>query len=144
MVTGATGGGSKHYGSFFVDTDYKNDAVSLSAALMFLPTAKLNLSLSGNYYDAKGSLEMGPMPQVPSEVTDNIAAADYDFSYIGRYSDLDYAQVQLTLGAEYAVSSRVSLTGEASYVDLTDNQGYVYGIESGSFYVVRTGVKIGF
>ena len=87
---------------------------------------------------------MGPMPQVPSEVTDNIAAADYDFSYIGEYSDLDYSQVQVTLGAEYMVSSRVSVTGEASYIDLTDDQGYVYGIESGSFYVVRTGVKMGF
>ncbi len=144
MVTEATGGGSKHYGSYFIDTEYKNDAISLSAAILFLPTAKLNLSLSGNYLNAKGSLETGAMPQVPSEVTDNIAAADYDYSYIGQYSDLDYTQVQLTLGAEYAVSSRVSLTGEASYIDLTDDQGYVYGIESGSFYILRTGVKMEF
>lgn len=143
MVSGATGGGSKHYGSFFADTEYKNDAVSLSAALIFLPTAKLNLNLSGNYLGAKGSLDMGPMPQVLSEVTDNIAAADYDFSHIGQYSDLDYAQVQLTLGAEYMLSGRVWLTGDASYLDLTDDQGYVYGVESGSMFVVRTGVRVG-
>jgi hypothetical protein len=143
-VVTATGSGSKHYGSYFIDTEYKNDAVSLSAAILFLPTTKLNLNLSGNYLDAKGSLEMGSMPEVPSEVTSNIAAADYDYSYIGQYSDLEYTQMQLTLGAEYAVSNRVSLTGEASYIDLTDDQGYVYGIESGSFYVFRTGVKVGF
>ncbi len=143
MVSAATGGGAKHYGSFFADTEYKNDAVSLSAGLMFLPTAKLNLNLSGNYLDAKGSLEMGPMLQLPSEVTDNIAAADYDFSFIGQYSDLDYAQLQLKLGAEYVLSSRVRLTGDASYLDLTDDQGYVYGVESGSMFVVRTGVRVG-
>ncbi len=143
MVTAATGGGYKHYGSYFIDTDYQNDAVSLSAAIMFLPTAKLNLTLGGSYLGTKGSLEMGPMPPVPSEVVENIAAAYYDYSFIGGYSDLDYKYVQITVGADYALSGNVSLTGEASYINLDDSQGYVYGIESGSFYVLRTGVRVG-
>jgi hypothetical protein len=89
-------------------------------------------------------MEMGTMPEVPQEVTDNIAAADYDFSSIYQYSDLSYAQFNISLGAEYTLSPKVSLTTDAAYSDLTDHKGYVYGIESGSIYVVRTGVKIGF
>ena len=105
---------------------------------------RLNLNLSGNYIDSKGTLKMGEMPQVPQEVTDNIAAADYDFSSINQYSDLAYAQFDVSVGAEYTLSPRLSLTADVTYIDLTDDQGYVYGMESGSFYVVRTGVKIGF
>ncbi len=87
---------------------------------------------------------MGEMPAVPQEVTDNIAAADYDFSSINQYSDLDYTQFTVSAGAEYVLSPRVSLTADATYSDLTDDKGYVYGVETGSLYVVRTGVKIGF
>ena len=105
---------------------------------------RLNLSLDGNYIDSKGSLKMGEMPAVPQEVTDSIAAADYNFSSINQYSDLDYTQFSVSVGVEYLLSPRVSLTADAGYSDLTDNKGYVYGVETGSFYVVRTGVKIRF
>lgn len=115
-----------------------------SGSILFLATDRLNLSLSGNYVDSRGTLKMGEMPPVLQEVTDNIAAADYDFSSINQYSDLAYAQFDLSVGAEYTLSPRVSLTADATYIDLTDDEGYVYGIESGSFYVVRTGVEIGF
>jgi hypothetical protein len=125
-------------------SEYESEAILFSGSVLFLATDRLNLSLKGNYVDSKGSLKMGEMPQVPQVVSDNIAAADYDFSSINQYSDLAYAQFDVSVGAEYALSSRVSLTADATYIDLTDDQGYVYGIESGSLYVVRTGVKIGF
>ncbi len=133
-----------HYGSFFSETEYKSETVSFSAGILFLASEKVNLTLDGNYIDSKGNLKMGEMPEVPQEVTDNIAAADYDFSSINEYSDLAYTQFNVSMGAEYMLSSRVSLTADATYSDLTDDKGYVYGIESGSIYVVRTGVKIGF
>jgi predicted porin len=126
------------------ETEYQNEAVLFSGSVLFLASDRLNLNLSGNYVDSKGTLKTGEMPPVLQEVTDNIAAADYDFSSINQYSDLAYAQFDVSVGAEYALSSRVSLTADATYIDLTDDQGYVYGIESGSFYVVRTGVRIGF
>jgi predicted porin len=87
---------------------------------------------------------MGRMTEVPQEVTENIKAADYDFSSINQYSDLAYTQFYVSVGAEYMLSSRVSLTADAAYYDLTDDKGYVYGIETGSMYVIRTGVRIGF
>jgi hypothetical protein len=125
-------------------SEYESEAILFSGSVLFLATDRLNLSLKGNYVDSKGSLKMGEMPQVPQVVSDNIAAADYDFSSINQYSDLAYAQFDVSVGAEYVLSPRVSLTADATYIDLTDDQGYVYGIESGSLYVVRTGVKIGF
>ena len=105
---------------------------------------KINLTLDGNYIDSKGTLTMGRMTEVPQEVTDNIAAADYDFSSINQYSDLAYTQLGVSAGAEYALSPRISLTADAAYYDLTDDKGYVYGIETGSLFVIRTGVRIGF
>ena len=125
-------------------TEYQSEAILFSGNILFLATDRLNLSLKGNYIDSKGSMKMGEMPEVPQEVTANIAAADYDFSSIDQYSDLAYAQFDVSVGAEYMLSSRVSLTADATYIDLTDDEGYVYGIESGSFYVIRTGVRIGF
>lgn len=87
---------------------------------------------------------MGRMTQVPQEVTDSIAAADYDFSSINQYSDLAYTQFNVSVGAEYKLSPRVSLTMDAVYYDLTDDKGYVYGIETGSLYIIRSGLRIGF
>ncbi len=87
---------------------------------------------------------MGRMTEVPQEVTNNIAAADYDFSWINQYSDLAYTQSNVSAGAEYMLSPRLSLTLDAAYYDLTDDKGYVYGIETGSLYVIRSGVRIGF
>lgn len=87
---------------------------------------------------------MGRTTEVPQVVTDSIKAADYDFNSINQYSDLGYSQFTVSVGAEYALSPRVSLTADAAYSELTDDKGYVYGVETGSFYVVRTGVKIGF
>ena len=88
-------------------------------------------------------MDMGSMPDPPQEVTDNIAAADYDFSSIDTYSDLSYTLYNVSFGAEYILSARMSLTADVVYYDLTDDTGYVYGVETGSLYVFRTGVRVG-
>jgi hypothetical protein len=38
----------------------------------------------------------------------------------------------------------VSLSANADYADLKDETGYVYGIESGSYFMIRSGVRIDF
>ena len=125
------------------ETEYTSEAVTVSGSVLFLASDVLNITFGGSYIDSKGSLEMVTMPDVPQEVTDNIAAADYDFSSIGTYSDLAYTLVNVWLGAEYALSPKTSLTADVVYYDLTDDTGYVYGNESGSLYVFRTGIRIG-
>lgn len=84
------------------------------------------------------------MSDVPAEVTNNIAPANYDYSSINQYSDLAYTQYNLSLGTEYKISERVSFTADAVYFDLTDDEGYVYGTETGSLYIIRSGFRIGF
>lgn len=103
----------------------------------------LNITMGGSYIDSKGSMEVVSLPDVPQEVIDNIAAADYDFSSIDSYSDLVYVLYDVWIGAEYALSAKTSLTADVVYYDLTDDTGYVYGNESGSMYMFRTGVRIG-
>lgn len=68
---------------------------------------------------------------------------DYDFSPIVAYSDIDYEILRLSLGAEYMLGSRVTITADADYADLTDNAGSVYGDQSGSMMIVRGGVRLG-
>lgn len=148
MVNATVGGEQEHYGSFFAETEYENKALSLSANILFLATEKVNFSLSGSFMDSKGVMQIIGMSDVPQEVTDNVGAADYDYGSIYQYSDLDYTQLNVTFGTEYSISERISWTLDAAYYDLTDNmedyEGYVYGIETGSLYVIRSGVRIGF
>ncbi|MFH1686543.1 MAG: hypothetical protein ABIE70_03370 [bacterium] len=68
----------------------------------------------------------------------------FEFSQMVGYSDLDYEIMQLGLSAAYDITQLVTLSVDGEYADLTDNAGYVYGLESGSFFVIRTGVKVQF
>jgi len=125
-----------------VETEYKNESVTASCNILFAASDVLNFTLGGSYIDSKASMTMVTVPEVPQEVIDNIEAADYDFSSIGSYSDLSYTMYTASIGAEYLLSPRVSLTGDVVYYDLTDHTGYVYGLETGSLYIVRSGVRI--
>ena len=82
--------------------------------------------------------------EVPDVVYDSIPAANYDYNLINQYSDLSYSQLNLSFGTEYILSDKISWIFDAEYYDLSDNEGYVYGIETGSLYVIRSGFKIGF
>lgn len=104
----------------------------------------MTFSVQGDYLKSEASFDPIQMPQVPAEVTNEIAAGDYDYSIVNQYSDLSYEWLTLSLGAEYKLSPQVSLTADADYHDLTDDRPYVYGVESGSFYVIRTGFRISY
>ncbi len=134
----------KHYGSLFAETEYSSKSHNLQAGVFFSPERSLNFSLQGNYLKSEASFDPIQMPQAPAEVTNEIAASDYDYSSVDQYSDLSYEWFTLSLGLEYKLSPQVSLTADADYYDLTDDQPYVYGAESGSFYVIRTGFRISY
>jgi hypothetical protein len=57
------------------------------------------------------------------------------------YSDLDYSLIRLSLGFEYRLSPSVVLTADGDYADLSDNAAYVYGDESGSIFMIRSGIR---
>lgn len=117
---------------------------NLHGGLTFHATKALDLSLGGSYTQSTASFSAIEMPTPAAEVTDEIAASDYDYSMIQNYSNLSYGYITASIGAIYAFSRRVAFTMNFDYYDLTDDEGYVYGVESGSLYIVRTGFRISY
>jgi len=70
--------------------------------------------------------------------------ADLDYSMIDQYSDLDYQMIELTYGVNFRVGRRSQLYGSITYLDLIDNQPYVYGDLDGSLTILSTGMSVGF
>lgn len=103
----------------------------------------MNLLFTGGYVKSKAYFDKIMMPEVP-EVEAEIAPGYYSFDMIDEYSDLAYSQMELEFGGEFRLAEKVTLNGRLSYIDLSDDEGYVYGVESGSLTVVRTWINIGF
>ena len=72
------------------------------------------------------------------------ASHSYDYSEMNTYSDFDYELLKLNFGLENLLSPGVTFTADVDFADLKDNQGYVYGNETGSFFMVRSGVRYRF
>ena len=84
------------------------------------------------------------MPAVTNqEILNAIGHSYYDYSMINGYSDLSYGFLNLAVGFEYKISKSMTFLINANYYDLNDYQSYVYGSETGSFYVIRTGFRTG-
>ena len=82
------------------------------------------------------------MPDAPPEVLESIEAARYNYYMTHTYSDLGYTYVNAGLGLEYKLTDRLAVTGNWDYYYLRDGRGYVFGNETGSFSVIRTGFKL--
>ena len=104
----------------------------------------MNFYLIGNYSKSDSSFDQIMMPAVTDpEILSTIAHSYYDYSMINGYSDLSYEFFNIALGLEYKFSNRTAFFIQGNYYDLNDFQGYVYGNESGSFYTMRVGFRIG-
>lgn len=123
-------------------TDYSNQAQVASLGITFQPKPEFTLALQGSMIMSTAEFDPVLMPNAPEEVLEAIEAADYDYSMINEYSNLDYEQLDLSLNGSYQLSPRLRLDAGITYLDLTDNAGYVYGVESGSLWIVRAGIQI--
>jgi len=103
----------------------------------------VSINLQGNFVKAVAELDPVIMPEVSEDILERIEAADYDYSGIYEYSNFDYDQFDVTLGGSYQINPRLRFDAGVTYYDLTDNQGYVYGVETGSLWIVRAGVQLG-
>ena len=72
------------------------------------------------------------------------STADYDFSKVHEYSDLEYTQLEATLGVNYKLDKRASVYGAVNLLDLEDDQAYVYGDLSGTITTYSAGMSVGF
>jgi len=101
----------------------------------------LTVNFGGYYTSSKAALDPVNMPK-PAEGIDYF---DYSFADMNTYSDLDYKLFHGSFGFAYLFKSGLRWEADVSYYDLKDDAGgYVYGDESGQYFVVRSGVKIDF
>ncbi len=136
---------SQHYGSMYTMSDYTAEVHNLNLNLSFLPSPQVRVYGMINYNLSTGELEEVVMPDISEYLDGALSHQDFTFVEMNTYSDLDYQWLRANFGLEYSVSPTVTLTAEADYLDLTDNAGgWVYGDESGSQFLIRTGVRIDF
>ncbi len=124
--------------------DQKSKAHNIYATGSFVATEKLRLHGSVTFNMSTAELDPVVMPDVSSEVSSDLSHQDFTFDHLHTYSDLDYQLIDFAAGAAYKLTPDVTFTIDGEYVDLSDNDGYVYGIESGSMYMIRTGIKFKF
>jgi hypothetical protein len=105
-------------------------------------TEKLMLRAEGVVTLAKASFDSFQMPAV--SYTDETAprAWDNDFSQVDQYSDLDYTQLDLSLGASYRLAPRTQVFAGMTYQDFVDDEPYVYGDLDGRLLIYNAGLKL--
>ena len=79
--------------------------------------------------------------EVPEET---VAKADYDFSAIDAYSDLKFAQIEISSRVTRQISPRSSVYLGVGYYDLQDDAPFVYGDMTGSVLTTRSGIQVRF
>ena len=84
------------------------------------------------------------MPDPSTEVSSTLVDQDFTFDHMHEYSNLDYSMMQISFGLSYKLTDGLTFTADGEYADLTDDAGYVYGIESGSLFMVRSGLRFDF
>lgn len=146
-MANATGGGTKHYGSLYTTTEYTTDVKMVNGSFTIIPVNNVFVTIGGNYSISEADFDPVIMPQLPDDVQQDIdneiGAANYDYSQIHTYSDLSYKRLDGSFKIDYKMSDRLSWSAEVIYINFKDENGYVYGDETGSLYIVRSGLEFG-
>ena len=137
-------GGVLHFGSEYAMTDYTSDAHNIYVNATFLPMEKLRMTTTVSYNMSKGEMDQVAMPDITDRLDGNLSHQDFSFDEMHEYSNLEYSIIRLSASLEYLLAQGVTFTADVDYADLTDDQGYVYGDESGSMFMVRTGFRFEF
>ena len=135
----------KHYGSLFTMADYTTTAHTVYLNLAVLPSQDWVFSGRVVFNLSEAAYDEVIMTEVSSEVASSLNHQDFTFDEMHTYSDIDYSYVQAGVGVEYRITPTITWTADTDYADLKDDSGgYVYGLESGSYFMVRTGVQFEF
>jgi predicted porin len=103
------------------------------------PTEKMNLSLSVAYSDSRAEMDTITFDDINGQLgfdpsTSGMSIYDYDFTEVHEYSKLDIKQWDVSIGADYRLSSRASLYAGINYIDYDEDAPYLAD-ESGSAYI---------
>jgi hypothetical protein len=133
-----------HYGSMYTMVDYKSEMHNIFVNLGFDPVEKLHLKLNAAYNMSTAEMDPVEMPDITARLEGGLSHQDFTFDEMHEYSKLDYTMITANLGMEYKLAPDLTWTVDLDYGDLTDDAGYVYGIESGSILLLRTGIGFTF
>jgi hypothetical protein len=101
---------------------------------------KFKFYLDGTYTRSEGSFtSFGEL-----EADDQVANQDLDFSETDEYSDLDFTLLELIYGVSFQVDTNARLYSSVTYMELTDDQPYVYGDQDGKVTFYSAGMTVGF
>ena len=129
-------------------SDFESKAHNVYFSANYMPTQKLRVFATVNYNLSEAGYKDVIMPDstaIAELIPDAFFAGhDWDYSAMPDYSDFDYQFLRLSVGGEYMLTPTVTLTADVDFADLKDKGIYVYGDETGSFLMLRSGVKIDF
>lgn len=125
-------------------TDYTSNASNIYFMATFMPNQKWNITGSVNFNKSTAKLDEVVFPDLEDRLDGDLHRQDFTFEAMDSYSELDYAVINLGLGLKYLISPRVTLEANIDYAELEDKTGYVYGLESGSSLLIRSGVSMSF
>ncbi len=128
----------------FTMADYETKGTNVYLSVSGAPTEKLRVTSTLVYNKSTGEYDPVVMPDVTARLAGDLTHQDFTFDHMHEYSNLDYSLMQLSLGGEYLVAKGVTFTVNGDYADLSDDAGYVYGDESGSLFMVRSGFRLDF
>lgn len=128
--------------------NYMSNVYNIYFTTNFTPAPKLQFSTTFAYNKTDARIQAVNMPDISARVAEDPVfpgeLENFNFEDMTEYSDLDYEYIQLGLGAAYQINPKLRLTADADFARLNDTKGYVFGIESGSMFVLRTGVQYDF
>ena len=109
-------------------------------------SSSIKFDLTGSYSSSEAGFDEVEMPVNNPEFQEAqhaIHEGDYDYSEMNTYSDMSYSYMNLGASIKVKVTDNLLFKLGLDYHDLTDDKTYVYGNESGSFFVVKTGFQFG-
>ena len=125
-------------------TDYESKVHNVYFTANFVPVEKMRVFSTVAYNLADASMDEIIMPDVDDLLGGDLEDQDFTFEETNTYSDLDFELLNLQLGFEYRFTPEVTFTADGTYGDLTDNAPYVFGDETGSLFIIRSGIRVDF
>jgi hypothetical protein len=110
----------------------------------YVPKQQVRLYGTVVYNKSTGSLDPIDFPDVEDQLDGGLEHMDYHFDQVHTYSDIDFALWRFSAGFDYRFSPLWKGTLDFNYADLSDSAPYVYGNESGSYFVVRAAARMSF
>lgn len=141
---------TRHYGSEYTMVDYKTNSLNLFLNISYTFSPKMMMYGTVTFNTSTAELNQVIMPDISDRLqneltgTTDLTHQDFTFTEMHEYSDLDYELIGTMIGFEYRLAPDITWTVDGRYYDLTDNDGYVYGDETGSLFIIRSGLKFEF